>query len=102
MDRNECITAIRAALKRRSLKRWSVRGGSGTAWGWITISALPGRMESVGTMSAADCAELAGLLGLPSVHPQGVDIPASSAYRQEYVDRANGTAPTVCGSPYWD
>lgn len=37
MDRNEAILAIRTALKNRSGKPWSVTGGRGTAWGWISI-----------------------------------------------------------------
>ncbi len=35
MDRDEAIKRIRAALKRRSGKLWSVTGGRGTSWGWI-------------------------------------------------------------------
>jgi hypothetical protein len=42
-DRDEAIQRIKAALKRRSGKVWSVRGGSGTAWGWITVDAPPAR-----------------------------------------------------------
>jgi hypothetical protein len=36
MDRNETIKTIRTALRRRSGKAWSVTGGRGTGWGWIT------------------------------------------------------------------
>lgn len=43
MDRNETIKRIKDALKRRSGKPWSVTGGRGTAWGWITIDAPPAR-----------------------------------------------------------
>lgn len=39
MDRNETIARIRAALKRRSGRPWSVTGGRGTARGWITLPA---------------------------------------------------------------
>jgi len=39
MDRNETIKTIRAALRRRSGKLWSVTGGRGTAWGWLSIDA---------------------------------------------------------------
>jgi hypothetical protein len=41
LDRDEAIKRIKAALKRRSGKAWSVTGGKGTAWGWIEIDATP-------------------------------------------------------------
>lgn len=103
MDRNETIAQIKAALKRRSGKAWSVTGGRGTAYGWITIHVAPKSRNEYGYMSDADRAELAQLLGYDRpVHMQGVDIPASSAYYQEFIDRANGRAPSVTGKPYWD
>ncbi len=46
-DRDEAIKAIRAALKRRTGRAWSVTGGRGTAWGWITITAPPKRRTGV-------------------------------------------------------
>lgn len=42
-DRNAVIARIKSALQRRSGKSWSVTGGRGTAWGWITIDAPPTR-----------------------------------------------------------
>src|SRR5690348_3399841 len=101
-DRDEAIKTIRAALKRRSGKTWSVRGGTGTAYGWITISAPPARCDD-GYMSEADAAELADLLGFDCpVSQQGVEVPASTNHRQEYIDRAEGHAPSVYGVSYWD
>ncbi len=126
MTRNETIKIIRAALKRRSGKFWSVTGGRGTGYGWITINASPTRrtwkhelpegMPNLpenwqgydtttpgGSMTPDDRAELASLLGLDRpVHIQGVSIPASPDYYQEYIDRAEGRMPTVYGHPYWD
>lgn len=126
MDRDNTIREIRAALKRRSGKAWSVTGGRGTAWGWITITAPPARCtwrsrlraglpdvpasyepydsgEPGRLMSPADGAELAALLGLaPHETRDGVGIPAGSDYWREYIDRANGREPSVCGRPYWD
>jgi hypothetical protein len=101
MDRNETIAAIKASLKARSGKPWSVTGGRGTAYGWIRISAPPKRCGDFGVMSEADLTELSVLLGT-KVHHQGVSIPASSDYRREYVARAAGEAPAVVGTPYWD
>jgi hypothetical protein len=103
MDRDEAIKRIRAGLKRRSGKSWSVTGGRGTAWGWITIISPPKRQKSPGAMTDDERMELGGLLdnGGP-VHFQGRLVPASDDYRQEYVDRAEGRVPTVYGRPYWD
>lgn len=126
-DRDETIRRIKVALQRRSGKQWSVTGGRGTAWGWITIDAPPlrrtwGRREKAnldgfeldnyedydtgkpgGYTSPAERAELGALLGLNgSVHSQGVSIAASNEYYREYIDRAEGRTPTKIAQPYWD
>jgi len=127
-DRDGTIKRIRAALKRRSGRAWSVKGGRGTAWGWIRIDAPPARRtwhsrpragftadtapsitgweeylgKPGGHMSRVDRFELAKLLGLNVVRSQGVSIPASSDYYREYIDRAEGREPSVIGKPYWD
>jgi hypothetical protein len=100
MDRDETIAAIRAALKARSRKAWSVRGGRGTDWGWITVTAPPARLVR-GGMTDQDRVELSELLG-ENVHHQGAVIPAGSDYRTEYVARARGLTPVTIGKPYWD
>ena len=102
VDRNDAISLIRAALKRRSCKTWSVTGGRGTAWGWITITATPKRLDTYGGMSDGDATDLAALLGLDYVHHQGVCIAAASDYRREYIARALGLNPLSHGIPYWD
>jgi hypothetical protein len=117
MDRNTAIARIKTALKTRTGRTWSVTGGRGTAWGWITITAPPARRvcwedcsletcmhERFGErhcLSKDDRAVLSQALGKP-VRSQGESIPASSDYRQEYVDRAEGRTPTVTGTQYWD
>lgn len=101
-SRDEAIERIKGALKRRSGKAWSVRGGRGTSWGWITISVPPKRETEFGYMGEADRRDLAQLLGLDHVHQQGVSVPASGKHRQEYVDRAEGREPSVIGEQYWD
>lgn len=98
MERDDAIQRIRTALKRRSGKSWSVRGGRGTTWGWIDIDVPPAREAN----REAELKELAVLMNLPKIHQQGLDIPASNAYYQEAVDRAEGREPTVFGTPYWD
>lgn len=54
-------------------------------------------------MPWVDRVELAALLGMERpVHQQGVTIPSSGKYYQEYIDRAEGRSPSVLGVPYWD
>lgn len=102
-NRDNAIKAIRAALKARSGKTWSVRGGTGTAWGWIRVAAAPKRCDAYGTMTNEDAAELGRLLGLEGpAHRQGVSIAASAEHRREYVARAQGQAPSAIAQPYWD
>lgn len=102
LDRNDVCKAIKAELRRRSGKDWSVTGGRGTAYGWIAITAPKSRLQEFGYMTDADRTELAKLLSLDSVHQQGVSIAASREYRQEYLDRAQGIEPSTVGVPYWD
>lgn len=105
-NRDVAIAAIRTALKARSGKAWSVRGGTGTAWGWITISAPPKRIVDY-RMTAEDTAELYALLGIAwNPNPgcecgQSISVPASAAHRREYVARAQGR-PYTAAAPYWD
>lgn len=103
LSRDEAIAKIRAALKARSTKRWSVRGGRGTSWGWITIIAPPARCADHGGMTDDDCKDLGELFVLDHpAHFQGISVAASSHYRREYVSRAEGREPDVRGEPYWD
>ncbi|MCH7872955.1 MAG: hypothetical protein IID33_14770 [Planctomycetes bacterium] len=53
-------------------------------------------------LTPADRADLAQLLGLRDVGPQGVSVPDTSDYYREYTDRAEGRTPSAVGSPYWD
>ena len=103
MDRNEAIKTIRKNLtaRRNGGTPFTIRGGRGTAWGWIRIMAAP-RACPGGWMTDGQCAELATLLGLDRVHPQGVSIMASGDARTEHVQRSAGQEPTVIGVPYWD
>lgn len=123
VDRDDAIKIIRDALKRRSGKTWSVTGGRGTAWGWITITAPPARRvghdydAATGAttenpdaskdrrwyMSDADCVELGELLGhVGPVHCQGETVPASSAYRRCAIEAALGVTALSTATPYWD
>ena len=102
MDRNEAISAIKSALRERSGKAWSVTGGRGTAYGWLTISAPPARRVGYDYMTDDDRAELGRLLGMDKpCHRQGESVPASNAHYREYVARAAGL-PFVTAERYWD
>lgn len=98
---DQTIKILRSELRRRSGKAWSVTHGRGTSWGWITVTAPPARRTRYGSMTEEDQAELGELLGM-TAHHQGVLIPASQAYRREYLDRARGLTPATVGTPYWD
>ena len=109
-SRDTTIAAIKAAFKRRGF-RYSVTGGRGTAWGWITIDLLPavykgcwnGDAESSREKRLSLYREMADRLGNPHGEGYGtVSIPASTDYYREYIDRAEGRKPAVIGQPYWD
>lgn len=102
MNRDEAIRRIRAGLKKRSGKTWSVTGGRGTGWGWIRIMSPPARRDGY-SMSAEDRAELGRLLGMAGpAHGQGEQVPASTAYYTRYVELAETGSSTVEARPYWD
>jgi hypothetical protein len=95
--------SIASALRQRSGKAWSVTRGRGTVAGWITIQSPPARRTpDYGYMTEADRMELARLLGLPTVHEQGIAVPAGTDYRLEFLQRARTGSATVHGKPYWD
>lgn len=122
---DETIKRIRTALQKRSGKAWSVTRHKGSLWGWITIEAPPARRtghwvqrpgtvgnpgdydycdtgEPNGNTAPAELKELAELMGLESVHFQGVSIAAETDFWLEYVDRAEGRTPEKIAKPYWD
>jgi hypothetical protein len=78
------VRRIAAGLRARSGKTWSVTRGRGSVYGWIYIKARGH------DLSPAEQRELAALLGVPTVHHQGVMIPSGSRARDEYVARAEG------------
>ena len=96
-----CCKAMKAALKARTGKTWSVTRGRGTACGWITITAPAARLVC-GHMTTEECSELANTLGMSAAHDQGVSVPASYDHRQEFLDRCRGVLPSVIGQQYWD
>lgn len=101
IDANIAVRDIRKALRERSGKTWSVKRGTGTSYGWISISSPPARRDQFGSMTDVDAAELHELLGLDN-DGHAISVPSSSAYRREYIDRAEGREPSINGTPYWD
>lgn len=100
-SRNNVIRNIKRALKSRGMD-YSVRGGRGTAWGWIHVDLLP----SVDRLLTPDKRREAYVVlnrafGLDLQSGQ-VTIPASSAHYREYLERARGLKPTKIAQPYWD
>lgn len=104
LTRDEAIARIRKGLKDRSGRAWSVTGGRGTAWGWIHIRATKKYAANQwGDLTEFDQKLLAKVLGLSQpCHHQGESIPSGSDYWREYIDRAEGREPRVCGRQYWD
>lgn len=125
LDRASVIRRIAAALKARSGKAWSVTGGKGTAYGWLRIDAPPkartwsyrlpeGAPDRPGNYVEVDDraafghtgpalrAELARLLGVEQIHPQGYSVPASNDHYREAIDRAEGREPAKIAEQYWD
>jgi hypothetical protein len=102
LSRDEIIVAIRKNLRARTGRGWSVKGGRGTSWSWITITAPPARQDRYGCMTDDDAQALADALGLDAAHRQGVSVPGQNDYRQEYLDRSAGQVPSRTGVPNWD
>jgi hypothetical protein len=100
-DRNDAIKRIRTALKKRTGRAWSVKGGRGTGWGWIKISAPPRRIFNW-SMTEEDARILAEALGLDPRGSHCFSIPSGGDYYTEYVDRAEGREPRTHGKQYWD
>jgi len=100
--RDEVIQAIRQALKRRTGRAWSVTGGRGTAWGWITITSPPARQVNH-RITDEDGKELGEVLGLGPSHHQGINIPSQTDYYREFLCRAiHGHAGPFTSTPQWD
>lgn len=88
-ETTEFTRSVRAALRARAGRSWSVTAGRGTASTWVTITAPPARLGEYGRMSGDDAAELAQLLGLPQHMVHG-GVLVDPAERVEFLDRAEG------------
>jgi hypothetical protein len=99
-SRDDTIQKINAALKARGL-RYSVTGGRGTAWGWITIDLMPAVYNGLDEAGRTAAYRKLGDDFLEA-RRTSISIPAGSDYYREYIERAQGLKPAVCGTPYWD
>lgn len=94
---NDWTKAIKQALQARSKTKFSVTHGTGTAYGWISIT-----VAKASKNPQADAAELRALMGAENDWRDSYSVAASRAYRREYLSRAKGQKPTEYGTPYWD
>lgn len=108
IDLDTAISEIKAALKRRSPKSWSVTGvRRGTAYGHIYITAPPSRRNNFGTITEEENKELHELFGISNergvIDCDGISIMGWHNQYEEYIDRANGRTPRVYADPPdWD
>lgn len=89
----EAIERIRAGLKSRSKKLWTV-GTQRGSHGYIHIQSPPSRMGPTG-MTVEEGTELQQLLGLPTntINFGAISVPPDPGYYEEYIDRAWGRQP---------
>jgi hypothetical protein len=90
IDRNAAIARIRDALRAKTGLRWSVTGGRGSDFGWLTVQAPPARRDELGYTNAEDRIAIAKAFGLPNpVHCQGLSIsPDQRAWHVSMVEAA--------------
>jgi len=83
-QRNTTIKALRSVLEVPTGQPWSVTGGRGTSWGWITVDALPARRDGY-QITDDDGALLMAAFGMDHRRPGNLGIPTSTAYRRVYL-----------------
>ncbi len=127
-DRNQIMKEMKKRLELRSGMKWSVRGGKGTAYGWLHISAPPSRKKyrhidkvigvnirgreiyeevfdeaaEYGSPGPVDRHILALLLNKDHRSNGDWGVPSSRAYYVEFLARCAGRIPSVNATPYWD
>lgn len=79
LTRDEAIIRIRAALKARTGRAWSVTGGRGSDWGWITVKPRGGCTPEARALLASvlgfenDGRHVTGTWAVESKHAARVD-----------------------------
>ncbi len=97
--RDAVIKELRRLLKDRTGRTWSVTGGRGSSWGWISVSAPPKRREKF-QLTEDDYATLRDIFGR-MVGTTGYNVPDSSDHRAEALRLAAGLEAHHA-EPYWD
>lgn len=90
---------VKAALRRRSGKSWSVTMDRGTAWGWTKIDAPDSRKDDDDSITAEESRELHALLGLPNPEWR-TSVSCDSADWDAYVRRARGEPAASDGGQF--
>lgn len=91
LDRPSVLLRLALALRSRSQTRWRVSGGSGLAYGILTITGPDGALTD------AERTELTRLLGLDTLVGPRCVIEDSFDHYVEFLDRAEGRTPRVIG-----
>lgn len=93
---------IKASLKARTGRSWSVKIDSGSAYGWLTIASMPKDFNEW-SMKDEDRKELATALGLDYVHNQGEKVPPQRDFYRVALARAmTGTDLGYTATPNWN
>ena len=89
MNVAEACAELRALLRKATGRSWSVTHGRGTAYGWITVHAMP-KDRLADCLTNADARTLAALFGEDRpVHRQGLSIsPDARGYYVEQLSKA--------------
>ena len=72
--RAHAVKTIKAALRKVTGRTWSVRGGTGTSYGYIDVTAPKARLDANGSMTEDDMKMLRDVFGV-DVHHQGLMLP---------------------------
>jgi hypothetical protein len=101
IGREQALIQLRHALSRRTKSKFSVTGGSGTAWGWIGISLRPSDYDKLTPdQQKAKLRELNELFDRQGA--SSISVPASSEHYREYIRRALGEKNVPATPAYWD
>lgn len=99
-NRSEVTKMIKGFLKARTGRDWSVTGGTGTAWGWLRITAPKGR--KVDFRATMEDQILLGLAMGCDWPQESFSVASSDGHWLAALQRAAGLEVTGSEVPYWD
>lgn len=99
-NRSEVTKMIKGFLKARTGRDWSVTGGTGTAWGWLRITAPKGR--KVDFRATMEDQILLGLAMGCDWPQEAFSVASSDGHWLAALQRAAGLEVTGSEVPYWD